>query len=93
MNGRKLPLSFQKYGYTFHQVERTKNAAIYRQVSDRKTSGYEVIKIRIAKESTFKGKHYPEREVYPSTAQWGKLGWSIKTYERAEEKYLEISKN
>lgn len=44
---------------------------------------YEVFRVRVRKEAEVFGKLLPEREVYPSTEDFGKIAWCTTTEKRA----------
>lgn len=64
--------------FRYTQLARTGNVALFTQMH--KPSGhvrYEVVVITVAKEHTWPdGTTSPEREVYPSSSQWGRLAWT-----------------
>ncbi len=86
---QKLPIFFNKYGYTFKLVVREAKNAIYAQYDNDQLMAYEVIKIRVRPQryNAFLKRNEPERECYPSSAQWGTMGWTYKAWKRALEKY------
>lgn len=45
--------------------------------------GFEVIRIRIQKSLTIKGKFIPEHEAFPLLAKWGEYGFSYLARDRA----------
>lgn len=71
---------------TASQIKRTGDAAIYK-VDD---TNYEVIKIRVLKRSHFNGTYFPEREVYPSSSDWGVYGFTFIQLSDAESKFNEL---
>jgi hypothetical protein len=83
-----LPLSFERYGYQFEQVERTTKHAIYSQCREGKVAAYEVVRIRVAPASEVFGAAYPEREVYPGSEAWGSEGWTCMDLESARERAI-----
>ena len=86
---KKLPDSFMKYGYAFKLVQRCQNKAIYAEYIGNHLFAYEVIKIRVhpARYNAFFNRHEPETEIYPSSEQWGNMGWTCITWKRALERY------
>ena len=88
----KLPGTLRKNGTNLKMVMRSKNKAIFSQHDGSTLLGYEVIKIKVHRTriNNFLKRVEPEREVYPSTEKWGKLGWTCRTWERAIEKYNAI---
>ena len=99
---QKLPSRFEKYGFTYKLVVRDTYKAIYAQYVGNTLLAWEVIKIRVRppKYNKFLKREEPAREVYPSSAQWGKWGWTITnwkndpegSWERALSRYYEINK-
>ena len=89
---QKLPQIFTKYGYTFKLVIRTTQKAIYAQYIGELLYAYEVIKIRVRppRYNTLLERNEPQRGIYPSSGQWGKMGWTFRTWERALERYNKI---
>lgn len=90
---QQLPLSFKKPGYVYAQIQRSDKAAIYQQADDEtgQVYGYEVMQIQIAKEAVVFGKQYPEREVMPSTAEWGSKAFTCWTLDRAKELFNQLN--
>ena len=78
--------------FTYVQVERRENVALYTQTH--KASGtvrYEVIKIRIQPEHTWpNGVTTPEKEAYPGSGSWGLYGWTFFALEAAQQKMREL---
>ncbi|MHA1213001.1 MAG: hypothetical protein ACTSSH_11115 [Candidatus Heimdallarchaeota archaeon] len=70
----------------------TPKKAIYAQYIDELLYAYEVIKIRVHPQryNAFLKRNEPEQEVYPSSEQWGTMGWTYRIEERAMEKYNQI---
>ncbi len=89
---RKLPPTFNKYGYTFKLIVRSQFKAIYGQYMDEALIAYEIIKIRVRppRYNHFLNREEPATEIYPSTSQWSKMGWTSWPWERALRKYNQI---
>jgi hypothetical protein len=84
---KTIETEFDSYGFHFEQVFRKGNAAIYRQSMNGKTIAFEVVKIRKrAARRLPNGEIYPESEIYPSPAEWGKAAWTCVTLEMAFQK-------
>lgn len=85
----RLPEELSKYGYSFKLIIRCENKAIYSQSLENLLIAYEVIKIRIRppRFNRFLSREDPAMETYPSNEQWGKLGWTCRTWEEALERY------
>lgn len=86
---KKLPLTFQKYGYSYLQLRRSSKKAIYGVYKGDRLIEYEVIKIgkRLKRFNTLLNRIDPEKEVYPSKGQWGNSGWSLFSWEKAIDKF------
>ena len=89
MEIKRLPVTFSKYGYTLELVQRGQNKAIYSQSIGTRQIAYEILKIRVhpAHYNDFCRRNEPEAEIYPSSEQWGRMGWTCITWERALERY------
>ena len=78
-----LPLSFRDRGFLYEQVERQGEVALYSQTNHSGIVRYEVVRIRIQPEHTWpNGTTTPEKEAYPGSNSWGRLGWTF--YSRAD---------
>ncbi len=89
---KELSKEFKKHGYLYKLVERTDKKAIYSQYYNNIPIAYEVIKIRIrpAKYNQFLKRQMEEREVYPCDEDWGTLARTVKTWEKALERFDKI---
>ena len=86
-----LPLSFRDRGFLYEQVERQGDVAIYSQTNHSGIVRYEVIRIRIQPEHTWPtGVTTPEKEAYPGSTSWGRLGWTFFGLEPARAKLLAL---
>ncbi|MEI6174280.1 MAG: hypothetical protein WCR01_11055 [Bacteroidota bacterium] len=85
-----LPDIIRKNGFTYTQVCRDEKKAIYRQDVPPDLTYFEVFKIKIGKERTFKGKTLPHREMFPGNEAFGDTAWSCKTLETAMERYNQL---
>jgi hypothetical protein len=89
MAPQTLATEITSRGFTYRQLERHDDLAIYEQT--RKTwprgrARYEVIIIRVQPAHTWpNGDISPEQEVYPSSGSWGRLGWTTYTRQEAQE--------
>lgn len=87
---KKLPLEISKKGFVYTQVKREKDIAIYKQKSlDEVVKGewFEVIKIKSHDGMTLGGNYIPPSEMYPSSTQWGVLGFTYPNLEDAKSKF------
>lgn len=82
----KLPISFISKGFSFTQLLRSDQAAIYgRAYLERNEVHYEVIAIRHHKGWIWpNGNVTPPGEGYPGSEQWGLYGW---TFSPASHRY------
>jgi hypothetical protein len=72
-------------GRTLTQLERSATVAIYELIGSQGTTyGYEVIRIKVKPEQAVFGKLQPEREVYPSDSDFGRLAWSYGSQHRRQ---------
>lgn len=92
-----FPLTFGKNGFHYEQVLRNGQIAIYKQrlpaTEDKPVRGchaYEVIVIRKKEESVMFGRVVEAHEIGPSNEEFGRLGWSYPTLERAKAKLHEL---
>lgn len=83
---RTLAAQFKRSGFTFTQVERVGNAAIYEQVSVTGARHYEVIRIRSRDEKQAFGRTFEGGEYYPSSEEWGVAGWTYTDLSRAKRR-------
>ena len=89
-----LPLSFNRYGYHIHQLQRNEYAALY-EVTDILTGspqGFEVFCIKIQQErTTASGIHFALKERYPSAEDFGQTAKAPRTLDRASQLFNEYS--
>ena len=80
-------------GHIYTQVKRNRRIALYEQrTKDGILAGHELFIIKVSKEAEIFGKSYPEREVYPSTTEFGNSAWSVCiNREYAENKYRKLN--
>ena len=81
-----LPPEFEDRLFRYTQVEREGDMAIFTQ--EHKASGivrYEVVLIRVQKAHTWPtGVTTPEKEAYPGSTSWGRLGHTCFTLAQAQ---------
>jgi hypothetical protein len=90
---RPLPKEFQRGGFTYKQLAREGNAAIYEQ----RWSGcrnpsvcYEVIRIRRRDGFQIGARFVEPAEIYPNSEAWGVDGFTVQDKETAFRKLREI---
>ncbi len=77
-------------GFTFKQVYRDGDWAIYRQTKG-DVDCYELIKVQKHDGYKIMGKDIPASEFYPSAEAWGLYGWSLPTLSEAHFKLKTVS--
>jgi hypothetical protein len=90
---KKLEKFFTKKGFAYTEIKRVGNKAIYKQVHEEIQEAkphYEVIVIKSHDGYEIAGNKIPPGEVYPSTTQWGVLGWTYVDLEDAENKFKQL---
>ena len=91
---RPLPKEFQRDRFTYRQIAREKDVAIYEQTwngcRDPSVS-YEVIRVRRREGFEIDGRFVKPAELYPASKEWGTNGWSLTTRDAAFAKLREIS--
>lgn len=95
-----LPESFTKKGFNFLLELRQKNIAIYKRWKDGQRAHWETVLIRNVSEHSYdvgttkdgvpRTIKREAGEVYPSSSQWGDLGWTHLSFEGAEKKMGEL---
>jgi hypothetical protein len=87
---KKIETVFTKKGFKYTQVVRKGDKAIFTQERAEKGSvmkNYEVVLIKKHNGYEIGGSVIPPSEVYPSSTQWGALGWTFQSIEDARKKY------
>jgi len=77
---KPLPKEFRHDGFTFRQIARTKNAAIYEQTwngCDNPSPCWEVIRIRRRDGFRIGGRFVEPAEIYPKSEAWGTDGFTL----------------
>lgn len=90
---KPLPKEFRRDGFTYKQVAREGNAAIYEQTWNgcrNPSVAYEVIRIRRREGFEINGRFVEPAEVYPNSEAWGLDGWTVQNKETAFRKLREI---
>ena len=88
---KTLPKTFKRWGYTFNQLKREGNVAIYEQKKGKKVFAYEVGIISIRKERSIGKLTLPATEQWPPSEKWGISGWTYITFDRAMDKYVRLT--
>jgi len=80
---KTAPITFRKNGWTYLQLERVGDVALYNQGGG---SAYEVVVIRRHSGFVVSGKRVEPAEYLPSNEDWGIYGWTLHTLEEAKAK-------
>lgn len=91
---KKLDELFTKRGFTYKQVKRTENCALYEVKEGDNPVFYEVFFIGFQKGGGFNGIVFEEKEMYPSDERFGASAWCCSTLDRVrfviKEKNLDL---
>lgn len=88
---KTLPKQFDKKGFTYTQIKRVGDKAIYKQAKKGQASvSFEVVKINRHNGYELGGQKIPPGEAYPSTSQWGNAGWTFTSLSLAEAKFKKL---
>jgi len=86
-----LPTQFTNSGFTYAQVQRTAETAIYSQSKHGRIQAFEVVRIRKLPANTFpNGITSPAREAFPGNESWGTDGFTCLTLARAQERQMAL---
>jgi hypothetical protein len=80
---KPIDKEFTVHGRTLNQLARSATAAIY-EIRGMKNLlyGFEVIRIKVKPQTEVFGRVSVEQEVYPSSSQFGRMGWSFGSNDR-----------
>jgi hypothetical protein len=90
---RPLPTDFRHDGFTYRQIAREKDAAIYEQTWNgcrNPSVAYEVIRIRRRDGFQIGERIVEPAEVYPNSEAWGTDGWTVLSKDAAFAKLPQI---
>jgi len=82
---------FRHSGFTFIQLKRIGNGAIYKQSKGKQPAAFEVVRIREYEAYAAFGKEIPAAEYYPKSEDWGTYGFTYCTLEEALAKFAELT--
>lgn len=90
---KTLALEFDRNGWHHKSLLRLDDVAIYERWKDTSANHhFEVIIIKACKERESKGIVFKAQELYPSDNQFGDMGWTFPTLEKAQARYDELTK-
>jgi hypothetical protein len=87
----RLSGEFSHSGFRLSQLKRVGDVAIYKQTKGKQPSAYEVVVIRRREACVAVGTELPATEVYPPNEAWGSNGFTYRTLEEAERKFMELA--
>lgn len=92
MKHKPLEKEFTKWQFTFREIKREKDIAIYEQTrtSDGEFCSYEVIKVRTHDGYEIADNKIDPAEMYPSNELWGTYGFTLPTLKLANKKFEEL---
>jgi hypothetical protein len=83
----------QNGGHHYRQVWRDENCAVYEQRGHYdQLLGYEAIVIKHQKAKELFGRHYPAKELYPVSEDWGRLAVTKENFGKAKAAALKLAK-
>jgi hypothetical protein len=89
-----LPKEFRRDGFTYRQIARKTNAALYEQSwngCSNPSVCYEVIRIRKREGFQIGSRFVEPAEIYPKSEAWGVDGFTLTNRETAFAKFREIA--
>ena len=90
---KSLTQQLRKNGFCYTQIQREGVVCLYSQEVGPNLQYFEVFLVKVKQSTIFKGKHIPEREIFPSDEAFGRTAWSCRTLEEATSKFNEMIKN
>ena len=88
-----LSSKIRKNGFDYALICRGRRTCLYAHNVSPKTTGFEVILIRINKAKTINGTFIPEKERFPSNEDFGRYAWSYSDYDYALRKFNKLEGN
>lgn len=96
INYKPLKTEFRKFGFDYKQIKREGDVILFSQSKMGTITSYEVGVIDRCEAFERWGRMNEATEMYPASCNWGKLGFTCGSLERAEEKFrnmVEFYKN
>src|SRR5262245_8088859 len=90
---KPLPKEFRRDGFSYRQIAREKDAAVYQQTwngSSNPSISYEVIRIRRRQGFQIGGRFVEPAEIYPNSEAWGVDGFTLTDKDRAFVKFSDL---
>jgi hypothetical protein len=83
-----IPTNFTKKGFTYEQVKREGNRAIFKQTrKGTELCNFEVVRLGKHNGYTMGGVYIEPSETYPGSSLWGIMGWTCTSLEDALRRY------
>jgi hypothetical protein len=90
---KPIPTQFNKKGFTYTQLKREGNRAIFQQTRKGSSlNNYEVVKIGRHNGYTMGGVMIEPAETYPGSSLWGITGWTCTSIDQALQRYEMMDK-
>lgn len=86
-----LPRRFSHKGWSFEQIDRKRNIALYSKTKEAFTT-FELIEVQNRDAYEIAGNFVEAKECFPSDEQWGGFGWTYQTLEQAKKEFLRLTK-
>ena len=85
---KPIPSTFTKKGFTYRQVKRQGDIAIFEQTrKDSTLLNFEVVKIGRHNGYTMGGSYIEPSETYPGSSLWGIMGWTCTDLDTANNRF------
>ena len=91
---KPLPIEFRSGGFTYRQIARERDGAIYEQIWNNplnRSVCYEVIRIRRRDGFEIDGRFVEPAEIYPNSEAWGVDGFTMQHADAAFAKLRELA--
>ncbi len=90
---KPIPAQFNKKGFTYTQLKREGNRAIFQQTREGSSlNNYEVVKIGRHNGYIMGGVTIEPAETYPGSSLWGITGWTCTSIDQALQRYEAMDK-
>jgi len=90
---KPVPQTFTKKGFTYRQLKRQGNIAIFEQTKPGSSlNNYEVVKIGRHNGYVMGGVFIEPAETYPGSSLWGITAWTCTSMDAAMERFEALSK-
>ena len=89
---KTIPTQFKKKGFTYTQLKREGNRAIFQQTrAGSALNNYEVVKIGKHNGYLMGGVMIEPAETYPGSSLWGITGWTCTSIDDAMKRYDDLN--